>query len=49
MGTTDGVAPHREKNPRGAADAAVQAVAVAVAASIPVALVGLFFAKKVLI
>lgn len=50
MGTTAMVARRiGEKNPRGAGDAAVQALAVAAAASIPVALVGMFFAKRVLV
>ncbi len=49
MGTTALVARRvGEKNPREAADTAVQAVIVGVVASIPIALVGLFFAKKVL-
>src|SRR6266487_1863047 len=38
-----------EKNPRAAADAAVQAIIVALAASIPFALAGIFFAKDILV
>jgi len=50
MGTTAMVARRvGEKNAAGAADVAAQAIAVAAVASIPVALVGLFFAKKVLV
>ena len=50
MGTTAMVARRiGEKNPAGAADVAVQAIAVAAMASIPVAVVGFFFAKKVLV
>ena len=50
MGTTAMVARRiGEKHPAGAADVAVQAIAVAAMASIPVAVVGLFFAKKVLV
>src|SRR5438093_5496644 len=49
MGTTALVARRiGEKNPRGAADAAVQAIIVALAASIPFALAGIFFARPVL-
>src|SRR5437016_8119219 len=49
MGTTALVARRiGEKNPRGAADAAVQAIIVALAASIPFALAGIFFAKDIL-
>jgi putative MATE family efflux protein len=50
MGTTALVARRiGEKNPRGAADAAVQAMAAAALASVPVAVVGFLFAKKVLV
>ena len=49
LGTTAMVARRiGEKNPREAADTAVQAMAVAVVASIPVALVGLCFSKEIL-
>jgi len=49
MGTTAMVARRiGEKDRHGAADSAVQAVTLALAASIPVSLVGIFFAKKVL-
>src|SRR5258708_478516 len=49
MGTTALVARRiGEKNPTGAADAAVQAIIVAVAASIPFALAGIFFARHIL-
>ncbi len=49
MGTTALVARRiGEKNPREAADAAVHAIAVAVAASIPFSLAGVFFAKDIL-
>src|SRR5258705_2434815 len=49
MGTTALVARRiGEKNPREAADAAVQAIIVALAASIPFALAGIFFAKDIL-
>lgn len=49
MGTTALVARRiGEKNRAGAADAAVQAVAVATAASIPFAIAGIFFAKDIL-
>ena len=49
MGTTAMVARRiGEKDRHGAADSAVQAVILALAASIPVSLVGIFFAKKVL-
>src|SRR5436309_9585005 len=49
MGTTALVARRiGEKNPRGAADAAVQAIIVALAASIPFALDGIFFARHIL-
>ena len=49
MGTTALVARRiGEKNPRGAADAAVQAIIVALAASIPFALAGIFFARHIL-
>jgi hypothetical protein len=49
MGTTAMVARRiGEKDPTAAADTAVQAIGVAVVASIPVSLVGIFFAKKVL-
>jgi putative MATE family efflux protein len=50
MGTTAMVARRiGEKNPQEAAVTAVQAVIVGVAGSIPIALVGLFFARKALI
>ncbi len=50
MGTTAMVARRiGEKHPAGAADVAVQAIVVAAIASIPVAVVGLCFAKKVLV
>ncbi|MGH8004026.1 MAG: MATE family efflux transporter [Limisphaerales bacterium] len=49
MGTTALVARRiGEKNPKGAADAAVQSILVAVVASIPFALAGVFFAKDIL-
>ncbi len=49
MGTTALVARRiGEKNPREAGDAAVQAIAVAFAASIPFSIAGLFFAKDIL-
>ena len=49
MGTTALVARRiGEKNPREAADAAVQAVLVATAACIPFAVAGIFFAKDIL-
>jgi len=49
MGTTALVARRiGEKNPREAADAAVQAIIVALATSIPFALAGIFFAKDIL-
>ncbi len=49
MGTTALVARRiGEKNPKEAADAAVQSIFVAVAASIPFSLAGLFFAKDIL-
>ena len=49
MGTTAMVARRiGEKNPQEAADVAVQSVAVGVAASIPFALAGVFFAKDIL-
>jgi putative MATE family efflux protein len=49
MGTTAMVARRvGEKNPRAAADTAVQAVIVAIVSSIPIALVGVFLAKRVL-
>ena len=49
MGTTALVARRiGEKHPREAADAAVQAIAVAVAASVPFAVAGIFFAKDIL-
>jgi putative MATE family efflux protein len=49
MGTTALVARRiGEKNPREAADAAVQAIIVALAASIPFAIAGIFFAKDIL-
>jgi putative MATE family efflux protein len=49
MGTTALVARRiGEKNPKEAAVAAVQSIFVAIAASLPFALVGLFFAKKIL-
>jgi putative MATE family efflux protein len=49
MGTTAIVARRiGEKNPREAADAAVQAILVAIGASIPFTIVGAFFAKDVL-
>jgi putative MATE family efflux protein len=50
MGTTAVVARRvGEKHPVEAADAAVQAILVAVVASIPVAVAGIFFARKVLV
>ena len=49
MGTTALVARRiGEKNPKEAADAAVQAIAVAIAASIPFSVAGAFFAKDLL-
>src|SRR6185503_11944588 len=49
MGTTAFVARRiGEKNPREAADAAVQSIIVAVAASIPFSVAGIFFAKHIL-
>src|SRR5712671_1361475 len=49
MGTTALVARRiGEKNPKEAADAAVQAIIVAVVASLPFALAGIFFAKDIL-
>ena len=49
MGTTAMVARRiGEKNREQAADTAVQAIIVGVAASIPISLVGIFFAKKML-
>ena len=49
MGTTALVARRiGEKNPQAAADSAVQAIGVAVAVSIPFALIGVFFAKDIL-
>ena len=49
MGTTAFVARRiGEKNPDAAADAAVQAIAVALIASIPVMLAGVFFARDIL-
>jgi putative MATE family efflux protein len=49
MGTTALVARRiGEKNPAEAADAAVQAIIVAVAASIPFSIAGIFFAKDIL-
>jgi putative MATE family efflux protein len=49
MGTTALVARRiGEKNPREAADAAVQAIVVALAASIPFSVAGIFFAKNIL-
>lgn len=49
MGTTALVSRRiGEKNPKEAADAAVQAIAVAVAASIPFSIAGVFFAKDLL-
>src|SRR6059058_1428415 len=49
MGTTALVARRiGEKNPTEAADAAVQAIIVGLAASIPFALAGIFFAKDIL-
>lgn len=49
MGTTALVARRvGEKNPRAAADAAVQAILVAAVASVPFALAGVFFAKDLL-
>ncbi len=49
MGTTALVARRiGEKNPREAADAAVQAIILALVASIPFALAGIFFAKDIL-
>ncbi len=50
MGTTALVARRiGEKNPREAADAAVQAIIVSVAACIPFAIAGIFFAKDILV
>ncbi|MCI0362578.1 MAG: MATE family efflux transporter [Phycisphaerales bacterium] len=50
MGTTALVARRiGEKNPREAADAAVQAIIVALAASIPFSIAGIFFAQRILI
>ncbi len=49
MGTTALVARRiGEKNPREAADAAVQAIFVALAAAIPISIAGIFFAKPLL-
>jgi putative MATE family efflux protein len=49
MGTTAFVARRvGEKNPREAADAAVQAIIVALGASIPFSIAGMFFAKDIL-
>ncbi len=49
MGTTALVARRiGEKNPEAAAESAVQAIGVAVFASIPIMLVGIFFAKDIL-
>lgn len=49
MGTTALVARRvGEKNPREAADSAVQAIIVALAASIPFSIAGIFFAKDIL-
>jgi len=49
MGTTALVARRiGEKDPRAAADAAVQAIIIALAASIPFALAGIFFARHIL-
>lgn len=49
MGTTAFVARRiGEKDPRGAADAAVQSIAVGLAASIPFSLAGIFFARDIL-
>jgi putative MATE family efflux protein len=49
MGTTALVSRRiGERNPKEAADAAVQAIAVAVAASIPFSIAGVFFAKDLL-
>src|SRR5213075_2297893 len=49
MGTTALVARRiGEKNPAEAADAAVQAIIIALAASIPFAVAGIFFAKDIL-
>jgi putative MATE family efflux protein len=49
MGTTALVARRiGEKNPKEAADAAVQSIAVAIAASIPFSIAGAFFAKDLL-
>src|SRR5687767_137816 len=49
MGTTAFVARRiGEKNPTEAANAAVQAIVVAVAASIPFSIAGIFFAKDIL-
>jgi putative MATE family efflux protein len=49
MGTTALVARRiGEKNPEGAADAAVQAIIVALAASLPFAVAGAFFARDIL-
>jgi hypothetical protein len=49
MGTTALVARRiGEKNPREAADAAVQAIIVALAASVPFSIAGAFFAKDIL-
>src|SRR5688572_23555556 len=50
MGTTALVARRiGEKNPGAAADSAIQAIFVAVVASIPFALAGMFFAKDILV
>jgi putative MATE family efflux protein len=49
MGTTALVARRiGEKDPRGAADAAVQSIVVGLAASIPFSLAGIFFARDIL-
>src|SRR5437899_10828491 len=49
MGTTALVARRiGEKNPKAAAEAAVQAILVAVAASIPFSIAGIFFAREIL-
>jgi putative MATE family efflux protein len=49
MGTTALVARRiGEKNPKEAADSAVQAVFVALAAAVPVSLAGIFFARQIL-
>lgn len=49
MGTTAFVARRiGERDPRGAADAAVQSIAVGLAASIPFSFAGIFFAKDIL-